>query len=193
MIVIDKTIVSDDLLDKEFVCALDKCKGACCVEGDSGAPLEWEETAILESIYEQVKPYMTEEGKAAVEKYGTWLIDSEGDLVTPLINGVRECAYTYFQNGIAKCAIERACRDGKIDFQKPISCHLYPVRITKHENYDAVNYNRWNICSPACANGRELGISVHEFVKTALIRKYGQEWYNQLEGAAAFMESGKTT
>ncbi|MBS1658598.1 MAG: DUF3109 family protein [Chitinophagales bacterium] len=193
MIVIDKTIVSDDLLDKEFVCALDKCKGACCVEGDSGAPLEWEETAILESIYEQVKPYMTEEGKAAVEKYGTWLIDSEGDLVTPLINGVRECAYTYFENGIAKCAIERACRDGKIDFQKPISCHLYPVRITKHENYDAVNYNRWNICSPACANGRELGISVHEFVKTALIRKYGQEWYNQLEGAAAFMESGKTT
>lgn len=193
MIVIDKTVVSDDLLDKEFVCALDKCKGACCVEGDSGAPLEWEETAILESIYEQVKPYMTEEGKAAVEKYGTWLIDSEGDLVTPLINGVRECAYTYFENGIAKCAIERACRDGKIDFQKPISCHLYPVRITKHENYDAVNYNRWNICSPACANGRELGISVHEFVKTALIRKYGQEWYNQLEGAAAFMESGKTT
>lgn len=193
MIVIDKTIVSDDLLDKEFVCALDKCKGACCVEGDSGAPLEWEETAILESIYEQVKPYMTEEGKAAVEKYGTWLIDSEGDLVTPLINGVRECAYTYFENGIAKCAIERACRDGKIDFQKPISCHLYPVRITKHENYDAVNYNRWNICSPACANGRELGISVHEFVKTALIRKYGQEWYTQLEGAAAFMESGKTT
>lgn len=193
MIVIDKTIVSDDLLDKEFVCALDKCKGACCVEGDSGAPLEWEETAILESIYEQVKPYMTEEGKTAVEKYGTWLIDSEGDLVTPLINGVRECAYTYFENGIAKCAIERACRDGKIDFQKPISCHLYPVRITKHENYDAVNYNRWNICSPACANGRELGISVHEFVKTALIRKYGQEWYNQLEGAAAFMESGKTT
>ena len=193
MIVIDKTIVSDDLLDKEFVCALDKCKGACCVEGDSGAPLEWEETAILESIYEQVKPYMTEEGKAAVEKYGTWLIDSEGDLVTPLINGVRECAYTYFENGIAKCAIERDCRDGKIDFQKPISCHLYPVRITKHENYDAVNYNRWNICSPACANGRELGISVHEFVKTALIRKYGQEWYNQLEGAAAFMESGKTT
>jgi hypothetical protein len=192
MIVIDKTIVSDDLLDKEFVCALDKCKGACCVEGDSGAPLEWEETAILESTYEQVKPYMTDEGKAAVEKYGTWLIDSEGDLVTPLINGVRECAYTYFEKGIARCAIEQACRDGKIAFLKPISCHLYPVRITKHENYDAVNYNRWNICSPACANGHELGISVHAFVKTALIRKYGQEWYNQLEGAAAFMESGKT-
>ncbi len=193
MIVIDNTIVSDDLLDKEFVCALDKCKGACCVEGDSGAPLEWEETAILDSIYEQVKPYMTDEGKAAVEKYGTWLIDSEGDFVTPLINGVRECAYTYFENGIARCAIEQACREGKIDFTKPISCHLYPVRITKHENYDAVNYNRWNICSPACANGRELGISVYEFVKTALIRKYGQEWYRQLEGVAAFIDSGKST
>jgi len=192
MIIIEKTLVSDDLLEKEFVCALDKCKGACCVEGDSGAPLEWEETSVLENIYEDVKPFMTEDGKQAVEKYGKWLIDSEGDFVTPLVNGVKECAYTYFENGIAKCAIERAQCEGKIDFKKPVSCHLYPVRITKHESYDAVNYNRWNICSPACANGKQLGVAVFEFVKDALIRKYGQDWYDQLLGAAAFKEENRT-
>jgi len=192
MIIIEKTIVSDDLLEKEFVCALDKCKGACCVEGDSGAPLDWEETSVLEDIYEQVKPFMTAEGKDAVKKYGTWLIDSEGDFVTPLVNGVKQCAYSFFENGIAKCAIERACREGKTDFKKPISCHLYPVRITKHDSYDAVNYNRWAICSPACANGKQLGVSVYEFVKDALIRKYGENWYDQLKGAAAFKEESKS-
>jgi hypothetical protein len=192
MIVIDKTLVSNDLLDKEFVCALEKCKGACCVEGDSGAPLEWEETSILESIYEKLKPYMTEEGRAAVDKYGAWLIDSEGDFVTPLNHGVKECAYTYFENGIAGCAIERAYRDGIIEFPKPVSCHLYPVRITKYDSYDAVNYNRWNICSPACANGKALGVPVYEFVKTALVRKYGEDWYAQLEGAARFLKTEKS-
>jgi len=186
MIVIDRTIVSDDLLDKEFVCALDKCKGACCVEGDSGAPLELEETEILERIFEDVKPYMLREGIESVKKFGTWLIDSDGDLVTPLVRGVKQCAYVFFENGIAKCAIERAHAEGKTDFRKPVSCHLYPVRITKHTDYDAVNYNRWDICSPACKNGKELGLAVYEFVKEALIRKYGIEWYQQLEGAAAF-------
>jgi hypothetical protein len=188
MIVIDKTIVSEDLLDKKFVCALDKCKGACCVEGDSGAPLEWEETAVLENVFEQVKPYMREEGIKSVEQYGKWLIDSEGDFVTPLIDGVRQCAYVFFEKGIAKCAIERAYHEGKIDFRKPVSCHLYPVRITKHDQYDAVNYNRWEICSPACANGKQLGVPVFQFVKDALIRKYGEEWFQQLEGAAAYRE-----
>jgi hypothetical protein len=139
MIVIDRTIVSDDLLDKQFVCALDRCKGACCVEGDSGAPLDYEETEIIEQVYEQVKPYMTEEGIDSVEKFGKWLIDSEGDFVTPLVNGVKQCAYVFFEEGIAKCAIERAYYDGKINYKKPISCHLYPVRITKHLDYDAVN------------------------------------------------------
>lgn len=186
MIVIDRTIVSDDLLDKQFVCALDRCKGACCVEGDSGAPLEFAETEILEQIYEEVKPYMTKEGIESVEQFGKWLIDSEGDLVTPLVKGVKQCAYVFFENGIAKCAIERANREGKIDFRKPISCHLYPVRISKKNDYDAVNYNKWEICSPACKNGKELGVAVFEFVKDALIRKYGADWYEQLEGVAAF-------
>ena len=189
MIVIDHTIISEDLLDKQFVCALDHCKGACCVAGDSGAPLEPGETTVLENIFEQVKPYMTEEGIRAVEKFGAWMIDSEGDSVTPLVNGVKQCAYAYFENGIAGCAIEKAFGEKKIGFRKPISCHLYPVRITKHKDYDAVNYNRWDICSPACSNGKNLGVPVFRFVKEALIRKYGNEWFSQLEGASQFMSS----
>jgi hypothetical protein len=193
MIVIDQTLVSDELLEKEFACALDQCKGACCVEGDSGAPLEWEETAVMEEIFEKVKPFMTSQGIAAVEQYGPWLIDSEGDFVTPLVDGVKECAFTYFDRGIAQCSIEKAHREGVIDFRKPVSCHLYPVRITKHETYDAVNYNRWNICAPACANGKQLGVPVFEFVKDALIRKYGQQWFDQLKGAAEYSSQLKTT
>ena len=114
MIVIDNTIISDDLLDKQFVCALDKCKGACCVAGDSGAPLELEETEIIEKIYDSVKPYMTQDGIDSVEKFGKWLIDSDGDFVTPLVNGVKQCAYVYFENDMAKCAIEKAYEDGKV-------------------------------------------------------------------------------
>jgi len=191
VIIIDKTIVSDDLLDKQFVCSLDKCKGACCVAGDSGAPLEFEETEALEKITEQVKPYMTKEGIEAVEKFGTWLIDSDGDFVTPLVEGVKQCAYVFMEKGIAKCAIERAYNEGKINFKKPVSCHLYPVRITRHTDYDAVNYDRWDICAPACKNGKDLGVPVFQFVKDALIRKYGKEWFEQLEGAAAFKVSQK--
>ncbi|MEO6168144.1 MAG: DUF3109 family protein [Chitinophagales bacterium] len=189
MILINNTIVSDDLLDKEFVCALDKCKGACCVAGDSGAPLDYEETAVLEEIYESVKPYMTAEGIESVEKFGKWLIDSEGDFVTPLVRGMEQCAYVFFDSGIAKCAIEKAYYEGKVDFKKPISCHLYPVRVTRHKDYDAVNYNKWEVCSPACKNGKELGVSVYQFVKDALIRKYGLDWYDQLQGAAAFKKN----
>lgn len=189
MIQIDKTIVSDDLLDKKFVCALDKCKGACCVAGDSGAPLDYSETAVLEDIYPILKPYLTDEGIQSVEKFGTWIIDSEGDFVTPLVNGTKQCAYSFFENGIAKCAIEKAHLDGKIDFKKPVSCHLYPVRITKYAAYDAVNYDKWDVCSPACKNGEHLGVPVYRFVKDALIRKYGLEWYKQLEGAAAFQKA----
>lgn len=193
MILIDHTIVSDDLLDQAFICALDKCKGACCVEGDSGAPLEYEETAALETIFEAVKPYMTEEGIASVQQFGKWLIDSDGDFVTPLVLGRKQCAYVVFENGIAKCAIEKAYFDGKINFRKPISCYLYPVRITKYEHYDAVNYNKWHICAPACELGQQQGMAVFQFVKDALIRKYGTSWFEQLEGAAAFKKEKNST
>jgi hypothetical protein len=191
MIIIENTIVSDDVVEKQFVCNLDACKGECCVSGVSGAPLEEEETKILEDIYEQVKPYLTPKGIRAIEKYGKHLIDSDGDHVTPLVNGKEECAYTIFENGIAFCGIEKAHREGKIGFQKPISCHLYPVRIKKFKDYDAVNYDRWSVCSPACAFGKKQEVTVHEFVKTALIRKYGENWYKQLEGAAEFKKKSE--
>lgn len=192
MIVIENTIVSDDLFEKQFVCNLEKCKGACCVEGESGAPLEQEEIEILEKIYDKVKPYMVEDGIKTIEEFGKWVIDCDGDFVTPLVSGRGRCAYVYFDNGTAKCAIEKAHALNKIDFQKPVSCHLYPVRITKHKEYDAVNYDKWDICSPACSNGKTLGVSVYQFVKTALIRKYGADWYEQLEGAAKFADESLT-
>jgi len=191
MILIDDTIVSDDLLEKKFVCSLDKCKGACCIAGDSGAPLEDEEREILEKIYADVKPFLTDRGIEAIEKQGKWLIDTDGEYVTPLVNKKDECAFTIFENGIALCGIEKAYRAGKTDFRKPISCYLYPVRIKKYKTYSAVNYDKWDICSPACKNGEELGVPVFQFVKPALIEKFGEEWYKQLEGAAAFKEEAE--
>ncbi|HTL81665.1 MAG TPA: DUF3109 family protein [Bacteroidia bacterium] len=188
MIEIGKTLISDDVVEKQFVCDLNACKGACCVLGDSGAPLEEEETKILDEIYDKVKPYMTEQGIKAVEKQGKWIVDSDGDRVTPLVGGNKECAYTVFENGIALCGIEKAWKDGKVKWQKPISCHLYPVRISTYKKFEAVNYEKWKICKPACDCGEKLQVPVYKFVKTALIRKYGGEWYKQLEEAAKFME-----
>ncbi len=190
MIIIENTLVSDDVVERHFVCNLNACKGACCVAGDSGAPLDYEETDVLENIYEKVKPYMTPQGIAAVEQFGKYMIDSDGEFVTPLVEGNKECAYTIFENGIALCGIEKAYRNGDIEFYKPISCHLYPIRIKKGPEYDAVNYDRWEVCAPACPNGKKLGVRVFEFVKSALLRKYGEAWYEQLEGAAAFKENG---
>src|SRR5665213_2488526 len=133
MIEIGRTLISDDLVEKKFVCDLNACKGACCVHGDSGAPLEEDEVKIMEEIFSKVKPFMTKKGIAAVEKQGTWIKDSDGDKVTPLVDGDKECAYTYFENGMALCSIEKAHKEGKIKFQKPVSCHLYPVRITPYK------------------------------------------------------------
>lgn len=187
MIEIGRTLVSDDLVETKFVCDLNACKGACCVHGDSGAPLEEEETKILDEIFPKIKPYLTEKGIHAIEKEGQWMVDTDGDKVTPLVDGNKECAYTVFEKGMALCGIEQAWKDGKIKFQKPISCHLYPVRITAYKKFDAVNYETWNICKPACACGEKLEVPVYKFVKTALIRKYGSEWYKQLENAAEFI------
>ena len=185
MIAIDKTLISEDLLDKKFVCDLNACKGACCVAGDSGAPLEKEELPILDSILDKVKPYMVKKGIKAVEKYGSYVIDGDGDHTTTLVSPGAECAFVFFdENKIAKCAIEQAFYDGKISWKKPISCHLYPVRITKHKDYDAVNYDKWSICKPACDCGAKLDVPVYKFLKEPLIRKYGKEWFKQLEQSA---------
>lgn len=181
MILIDETCVSDDVAEKFFVCNLDKCKGACCVEGDLGAPLEESELAVMEEIYEAVKPYLTEEGIAAIEKQGKYIKDWEGDYSTTTIDE-RECAYAiYDEKRVLKCGIEQAYNDGKIGFKKPISCHLYPIRITKYEHYHAINYDRWGICNPACDLGEALGVPVYKFLKEPLIRAYGASWYSQLE------------
>lgn len=186
MIAIDNTLISEDLLDKKFVCDLNACKGACCVLGDSGAPLDKDELPILEKILDKVKPYMVKKGIKAIEKKGPYVIDSDGDYTTTLVSEGAECAFVYFdETQIAKCAIEKAYYEGKIDWKKPISCHLYPVRISKHKNYDAVNYSKWDICKPACDCGAKLDVPVYKFLKEPLIRKYGKEWFNQLEKSAA--------
>ena len=184
MLQIDKALISLDVFEKKFVCELGTCKGECCVEGDSGAPLEDDETKIIEDIYPIVEKYMTKVGIKAVKKQGKWIVDSDGDKVTPLVNN-NECAYIYKdKNGIVFCAIEKAFLEKEIDFQKPVSCHLYPIRITKYKEFDAVNYEKNKLCIPARVQGERLGVPLYKFVKTPLVRKYGEEWYKQLEIAA---------
>jgi len=184
MIQIDDKLISEDLFSEEFVCNLAKCKGICCVEGDAGAPLDEEETHILDEIYPKIKSYLRPEGIQAIEEQGTYTLDFEGDLVTPLVNNA-ECAYVIFdEKGYTKCAIEKAYEDGVIDWQKPISCHLYPIRVTEYSNFSAINYHEWDICSDACTLGKELGVKVYQFLKKPLIRKYGEEFYQTLSEAA---------
>ena len=184
MIQIDDKLISEDLFSEEFMCNLAKCKGICCVEGDAGAPLDEDETHILDEIYPKIKPYLRPEGIQAIEEQGTYTLDFEGDLVTPLVNNA-ECAYVIFdEKGYTKCAIEKAYEDGVIDWQKPIACHLYPIRITEYSNFSAINYHEWDICSDACTLGKELGVKVYQFLKKPLIRKYGKEFYQTLSEAA---------
>lgn len=180
MIEIGRTIVSEEVFEEEFVCNLTACKGACCVEGTSGAPLLKEEVDLLKAIVEEVKPFLPEAGRKALDEQGAAIIDSlDDEWVTPLVNGA-ECAYTVFdEKNTALCGIELAHKAGKIDFLKPLSCHLYPIRITHYKSFDAINYHRWEICNPACTLGQELKVSVFDFLKAPLIRAYGQEWYNE--------------
>jgi hypothetical protein len=189
MISIGKTLVSDDVLEEHFVCDLAKCKGECCIAGDYGAPLDPTELAEIDKYYPIIKPLMQKKGVESVEKLGKYGKDDEGEWVTPLIDGHAECAYTIFEDGIAKCAFEKAYYDGLIPWKKPISCHLYPVRIRKLKNYEAVNYDRWEICAPACKLGKSLKVPVYKFLRESLIRKYGEEWFKELEIAADYLKS----
>ena len=180
MIQIDDTVVSEILLEKKFVCNLDKCMGACCIDGDAGAPLEEEELEQLEAVFPLVKPYLSETNIKALEQ-DLYTVDSDGEFVTQLVNG-RECAFVYFDDkGITKCSIEQAHLDGKTDFKKPISCHLFPVRLTQYKNFMAVNYAHWDICDDACSLGENLGVSTYQFLKEPLIRKFGKKWFEELE------------
>ena len=181
MFQIGKTIVSEDLFLEEFTCNLKACKGICCVEGDSGAPLLEEEKAILDTIFDTVKPYLSSQGIAAIQSQGKYVIDKEGELTTPLING-KECAYVVQDDeGTYLCGIEKAYLDQKIDWQKPVSCHLYPVRVKDFTEFMAVNYNRWDICSTACELGKQLKKPLYQYLKTPLIKRFGAGWYEEME------------
>ena len=175
------TLISEDLFEKKFVCDLNACKGQCCVAGESGAPLEQQEADLLKELWPKFRSYIPEAGQRSVEEYGTSVIDSDGDLVTPLVEGKKECAFTVFENGIALCGIEKAWKAGEIPFRKPISCHLYPIRVAKLKFHDGLNYHRWPICKPACECGAKLDVPVFRFLKDALVHQYGQEWYDELE------------
>jgi hypothetical protein len=184
MLIIDDIMVSDDLHLINFICPIEKCLGACCVEGDAGAPLEEEEISLMEDYLEIILDYMILEGKETVKAGGVFDYDVDGSYVTPLIRG-GDCAFINFTDGIAWCSIEKAYDEGRIPFRKPISCHLYPVRLTKVGKHEAVNYHRWQICNPAIEKGNKEGVPLYVFLKDALIRRYGKAWYDKLKNAVS--------
>ena len=182
MIQIDDTVVSEILLERKFVCNLKACKGACCVEGDAGAPLEESELKQLKKVYPVVKNYLSTSSQEALNKE-LFTIDDDGEYVTTLMNG-KECAYVVLEeDGTSKCGVEQAYLDGKTDWKKPIACHLFPVRLTKYKSFTAVNYAYWDICDDACILGDQLGVKVYQFLREPLIRRFGEKWFDQLEKA----------
>ena len=181
LVEIDDKIISTEIFTQKFVCDLNACKGACCVEGDNGAPLTSEELELIQNNLEKIKPFMTKEGIDEVEQNGVSYLDEDLETVTALLNG-RDCAFVFKdENGFAKCSIEKAYREKKTDFNKPISCHLYPIRVKKIGDYTALNYDRWKICKPACSCGEKLQVSVYRFLKEPLIRAFGESFYKELE------------
>jgi len=184
MIPIDDTLVSFDILEKKFACDLDKCHGACCVEGDSGAPISKEEEAIIRDIYDKLQPRMKQGSALLVQRKGISFTDQEGELVTMIHENSGECVFAIQENGISKCLIETMHFEGEFEFRKPVSCHLYPIRIKQYPDFIAVNYDKWEICKPALIKGETSGIPLYKFAREALIRRFGEAWYAQLEVAA---------
>ncbi|MBO4582372.1 MAG: DUF3109 family protein [Bacteroidales bacterium] len=180
MLIIDNVLIDEDLFSECFCCNLSHCHGFCCVEGDAGAPLEEEEVGIIEDAMDQIMPYLTEEGKKVISQYGTFDYDMEGQLVTPLVHD-KECVFVYYEQQVAKCAIEQAYMDGKIKFRKPVSCHLYPVRIEKFPYYERLTYHRWEVCRSAVELGKKMNISVFDFLQEPLARKYGNNWIKKVK------------
>lgn len=193
MLIVQDKLISEEIIEEEFLCNLSACKGACCWEGDFGAPLEKEELDFLEKAYDEVKPYLTEAGKKAIEEQGLFGYNyKHKEFATTLIEEAA-CAYiAYEENGTAKCGIEKAYEAGKTDFKKPISCHLYPIRIRKKQNmaFEALTYDVWDICSAACELGKKEKLPIYKFLKDALIRKYGAEFYKELEQAVKVWKEG---
>jgi len=180
MIQIGKTIVSQVAFEHAFCCDLSKCRGACCVEGDSGAPLAESEVQILEEIQSAIQPFLRPEGIQSIMDQGVAIQEPNGEWVTPLVDG-KECAYVVYDGGVAKCGIEQAAAAGVVEWPKPISCHLYPIRVTKYQEFDALNVHHWKICEPACSLGNELKLPVFRFLKVALVRAYGVDWMEEAE------------
>lgn len=184
MIQIDDVIVSLDVFREKFLCDLGACKGACCIEGDAGAPVEPGEVEALEASLPAVWDDLSPEARAVIDRQGVVYVDEEGDLVTSIVNG-KDCVFTcYDESGCCYCALEKAYREGRISFYKPISCHLYPIRIGDYGPYKAVNYHRWDVCRAAVELGRKKGVPVYRFLREPLIRKFGEDWYHELEEAA---------
>jgi len=191
MLQIEDKIISLDVIEQKFLCDIRQCLGECCIDGDSGAPLEKDEIKILEEILPVVWKDLPEKSQQVIEKQGVSYIDIEGEPVTSIV-GNGECVFAYFdEKGVCKCAIEKAYREKKTDFYKPVSCHLYPVRVAKYRNFIAVNYHQWNVCEAARILGKEKGIAVYQFLKEPLIRKFGADWYSQLEIAAQEMQNAR--
>jgi hypothetical protein len=185
MIAIENVLISDEVIEAKFVCDLDKCKGGCCEDGDAGAPLEKEERKILDKHFNVIKPYLTKEGLAEIQSQGRYLYDREFGWVTPTVGG-KICAYGFRDDkGIIKCGIEQAYNDSKLPWKKPISCHLYPIKISKRKEYTNLNYEpRDVLCNPACALGKKLKVPVYQFLKEAIVRKFGEEFYAALHQVA---------
>lgn len=191
MILIENVLVSRAVLEEEFVCNLNACKGACCVEGEEGATVTVEEIEKINSIYDKVKPYITEEGIKAIEENGIAYKKPSGAMGLNAIDN-KACVFiSYDENGIAKCGIEDAHRDGAIDWKKPLSCHLYPIRIDEYKDFEAVNYYEWDICSPACTLGKELKVPVYKFLKEPLVRKFGEYFWKEIDGVAQALNAQK--
>ena len=195
MIAIDNKLVSDEIVNAQFVCDLNKCKGACCEDGDAGAPLTLDELNELINIYENVKPFLTAEGIASIEKQGKYVFDKEFGWVTPTIKGAM-CAYGFRdENNIIKCGIEKAYNEGKITWKKPVSCHLFPIRVSiskQNTDQEYLNYEpREDVCRPACKLGKKLKVPVYVFLKEAIIRKYGEDFYNALDASARHLNDQK--
>lgn len=180
MIQIKDTLISEDIFETCFVCDLGKCKGMCCVEGDAGAPLTHEEYEAIKDVLPEIWDDLLPKARELIEKQGIAYIDDDGELVTSIIKG-RECVFTYFDaDGVCRCAIDNAFREGRISVQKPISCHLYPIRLHKYDEFTALNYDRWSVCRPALRLGKKTGIKLYQFLKEPLIRKFGEEWYQEV-------------
>lgn len=190
MIQIGDTIVSEELIKQHFVCNLSACKGACCIEGDRGAPLREEEIARIEENLEAILPFLPDEQKTLIEGSGFYEKDTDGELVTRCMPD-NSCVFVVREGGILSCGMEKAFREEASDFQKPVSCHLYPVRVKTYKEFTAVNYHPWDICSAACANGKALKVPLYKFVESALVRRFGQEWLEALDATARHLEEDK--